>query len=321
MTILVVTNSNDPTADFAIDNFMKKNVPFVRLNTDKFLTEIEHEFAIQTGTTPYSMEMKIDGVDLNIDSIKGIWLRRPEDPIPDSSITIPEAKRYCITEANYLLRCLYSLLENRAWVSHPKAITYANVKLHQLEMARKMGLLIPRSLCTNNPDTALKFIGEVKNVVVKPFKANVIETEGTTAVIYTSRVDAAAIKNIATIRFAPTFFQEEIAKVKEYRVTIFGNCFFVTSIDSQSDPNLKLDWRSSSDKPKEWKADDLPDEILRKCFAMVKAYGLNYGAFDFALTPDGQIIFFELNPNGQWAWQEIYLGLPMTDALIRTLGY
>jgi len=54
---------------------------------------------------------------------------------------------------------------------------------------------------------------------------------------------------------------------------------------------------------------------------MVETYGLNYDAFDFAITPDGRIIFFELNPNGQWAWQEIYLGLRMTDALIRTLGY
>jgi len=254
-------------------------------------------------------------------SLKSVWLRRPEDPKPDPSITNSEAIRYCTTEANYVLKCLYVLLEKKIWVSHPKAIAYSNVKLHQLELARQLGFVIPKSLCTNNPETALRFIESVENVVVKPFKANVIEADGTTAVIYTSRVDENAIKNIASIKFAPHFFQEEITKVKEYRVTIIGKDAFITSIDSQSDPNLKLDWRSSSDKPKQWTPDDLPDEILKKCFAMVEAYGLNYGAFDFALIPDGQIVFFEVNPNGQWAWQEIYLGLPMTDALIRTLGY
>ncbi len=321
MTVLVVTNSNDSTADFALKQFSKRQIPFVRLNTDKLLTDIEYDFEIKDGLTPYNMGIKIGHDSLDVDSIKSVWLRRPEDPIPDPLITSAEAKKYCVVEANYLLRCIYALLDDRIWVSHPKSITYANVKLQQLELARKLGLIIPRSICTNNPDNAMKFIGEVGQVVVKPFKANVIETDGMTAVIYTSRVDEAAIKNIASIKFAPTFFQEEIEKVKEYRVTIIGNDAFITSIDSQSDPRLKLDWRSSSNLPKKWVADDLPDEIIKKCFAMVKSYDLNYGAFDFALTPEGQIVFFELNPNGQWAWQEILLELPMTDALIHTLGY
>jgi len=70
MTILIVTNSNDPTAEFAIDNFRKKNIPFVRLNTDRFLTEVQHDFSIQSGSTPYSMGITIGGARLDIDTVK-----------------------------------------------------------------------------------------------------------------------------------------------------------------------------------------------------------------------------------------------------------
>ena len=123
------------------------------------------------------MGITMNGVKLEIDSVKSVWLRRPESPKTDPSITMPEAIRYCTTEANYVLKCLYALLEKRIWVSHPKAIAYANVKLHQLELARQLGFVIPKSLCTNNPETALRFIESTGNVVVKPFKANVIETD------------------------------------------------------------------------------------------------------------------------------------------------
>lgn len=320
MTILIVTNTNDPTADFVIAAFSKKAIPFVRLNTDVFLSGVSHQFSVASGDV-FNMDLHIGDKHINLSDIRSVWLRRPEEPIPDPRITNAQAQAYCVTEANYLLKCIYMLLEQKIWVSHPRNIAYSNVKLHQLELARSLGLLVPRTLCTNNPDAALEFITSVRSVVVKPFKANTLETDLGTAVIYTSRVGEDAIKNIASVSYAPTLFQEEIAKVKEYRVTIIGQEVFVTSIDSQSDPKLRLDWRNSSDKPKSWSIDTLPDEIIQKCFAMVKAYGLNYGAIDFALTPNGEIVFFELNPNGQWAWQEIDLGLPMTAALIRTLGY
>ena len=321
MTILIVTNTNDPTADFVINKFIDRGVPFLRLNTDTFLTDVSHRFSVGSGSSPYSMSITVDSRTINTDTVRGVWYRRPKEPVPSSSITDPEAIKFCTAEASYLLKCLYMLLDDRKWVSHPKAISYANVKLHQLEIARQLGFLVPKSICTNDPDTALKFIRETGNVVIKPFKTNVVDTEDGPAVIYTSRVGEDSLKELGAVRFAPHFFQEEIRKTKEYRVTIIGKEVFVTSINSQSDPNLLLDWRTSSDKPKQWSADTLPDEILKKCFAMIEVYDLNYGAFDFALTPDGDIIFFELNPNGQWAWQEDYLGLPMTNALIKALGY
>lgn len=320
MSVLIVTNTNDPTVDFAIEVFKKHNVPFVRLDTDLFLTGIKHDFSISSDTE-HLMCINVNGVTMDLKDVRSVWLRRPVDPVPDSLITDIQAQKHCVTEANYLLKSMYMLLEDKIWVSHPRSIAYANVKLHQLEIARSLGFVIPKTVCTNNPVTALAFVSSVGSAIVKPFKANTVETDLGTAVIYTTRVDENALKNIESVKYSPTLFQEEIMKVREYRVTVIGKQVFVTAIDSQTDPKLQLDWRNLSDKPKNWSVDSLPDEILDNCLRMVEIYNLNYGAFDFALTPNGDIVFFELNPNGQWAWQEIYLGLPMTEALIKTLGY
>jgi hypothetical protein len=37
--------------------------------------------------------------------------------------------------------------------------------------------------------------------------------------------------------------------------------------------------------------------------------------FDFAVTPDGDWVFLELNPNGQWGWIEDHTGLAITSAM------
>jgi hypothetical protein len=41
---------------------------------------------------------------------------------------------------------------------------------------------------------------------------------------------------------------------------------------------------------------------------------------DLILTPDGEVVFLELNPNGQWLWLELELGLPLTEAFADVLA-
>jgi len=44
---------------------------------------------------------------------------------------------------------------------------------------------------------------------------------------------------------------------------------------------------------------------------MTRDYGLEFSAIDLARHIDGTYVFFELNPNGQWAWVEQLTGLPL----------
>ncbi|WP_369246868.1 hypothetical protein [Streptomyces sp. R41] len=44
------------------------------------------------------------------------------------------------------------------------------------------------------------------------------------------------------------------------------------------------------------------------------ARGIVFESFDFAVTPDGEWVFFENNSAGTWAWVEYRTGLPITAA-------
>ena len=54
----------------------------------------------------------------------------------------------------------------------------------------------------------------------------------------------------------------------------------------------------------EWRPYDLPPEAEAPLLALMDFYGLNYGAADFILTPDGRHVFLELNPSGEFFWLE-----------------
>ena len=50
--------------------------------------------------------------------------------------------------------------------------------------------------------------------------------------------------------------------------------------------------------------------------ALLGRLDLPFGAFDFAVTPDEEWVFLEINPNGQWGWIEDHTGLHITDAIV-----
>lgn len=319
--ILIITNSNDPTVDVVTSKFDKMGLEYNRLNTDVFFTEMTHE--VYLGNTALEDKMLIvnGGQKLNLQCITGIWYRRPVTPATPAGVVSAQAIQYSMEEGDYFLRSLWKLLGDRKWVSTPHSIKYANSKLHQLRVARELGFKIPKSLATTDPDAVRRFYNECNGkIIIKPFATNVLEYGTEIAVMYTSRVTEEDMAHVDQVRKAISFFQEEVEKHHEIRVTVIGDDVFVARIDSQSDERRELDWRRTSTEKAQWQVDDAPYWLKHTCRKMVALYNLSYGAFDFAVTDSGEYVFFELNPNGQWAWQELELGYPMTKSLAKALG-
>lgn len=117
----------------------------------------------------------------------------------------------------------------------------------------------------------------------------------------------------------PAIWQPYKQKAREWRVTVVGGQLFAASIYTSKDS--KHDWREySHDKSKvRFCAEEFPKGEKRKCFNLLKALGLRYGAFDFIETPDGEIVFLEVNPNGQYGWLEEELGFSISAAIATEL--
>ncbi len=52
----------------------------------------------------------------------------------------------------------------------------------------------------------------------------------------------------------------------------------------------------------------------------MRSLGLAFGALDFIRTPEGEWVFLEVNPNGQWLWLDDMLSLGITDAIASWLA-
>lgn len=117
----------------------------------------------------------------------------------------------------------------------------------------------------------------------------------------------------------PVIIQSYIQKEFELRVTVVKDKVFACAIYSQSSERTREDWRRYDIPNTPHKIYKLPKQIEQKCVDIVKKLGLEFGCIDMIVTPGGEFIFLEINPNGQWLWIEHLTGLPIGDAISEEL--
>ena len=97
---------------------------------------------------------------------------------------------------------------------------------------------------------------------------------------------------------------------------------FAARIDTQDldEDKGKIDWRQGYDSGLRLSEFILPETIKDKCLALVHALGLNFGCIDLIVRPDGEYVFLECNPNGQWLWVELQTGMKISESIARFLS-
>lgn len=314
--ILIVSTQFDPHVDIIIQQLHEHQIPFVRFNTEDF--PLKSSLTILFEGIRHSEELTFpNNPEIKGSDITAVWYRRPapfEFPLEFS----PAAHIFAERETRQAIRGLWELLDC-LWVNHPEKNRVAEVKLNQLKTAAKLGLEIPKTLVTNNPEEATKFFHSCSgNIIIKSLGGGLVTDELNSTAIYTNVVQESDFQEIESIRYTPALFQEYVPKEIELRITVIGKKVFAAEIHSQTRETTRHDWRRDTlNLPHQ--EHRLPRDIERRCSALVESFGLNFGAIDMILTPDGRYVFLEINPNGQWAWVEELTGLPISEAMVQLL--
>lgn len=327
--IVVVTNQDDPHADFVIRTLLTMGHEPIRLNTD--------EIPLQTLVAldlcdrwAGRIELQASGRLIDVGRIRSVWWRRPGAyRLPDD--LSPFERSFASDELDHAFRGLWAELDCY-WMSDPDAIQRAGWKLGQLQRAVRLGFDVPRTLVTSEPRAALEFHracgGEVVfKVMTGPFMGAERYVDRNPEALpppalqtQTTVVGEAELEDLEAIRTVPCLFQELVPKRVELRVTVIGDQVFAAEIDSQADDRTLVDWRAAFDGIA-YRATELPPQVRDRCLAMVRGYGLNYSAIDLILTPDDRYVFLESNPNGQFRFvEELVPELPLTDAVAACLA-
>jgi hypothetical protein len=211
-------------------------------------------------------------------------------------------------------------------VNPPPFHTAYEEKCAQLLVAAQVGLKIPSTLYTADLRFARDFHGEhAGSIIYKPFTP-FIRTSGGTAerpalvgTLYTSRVRDGDLDDSEGRVPTPGIFQPYIEKELELRIVIVGRRIFACAIHSQDSGRTRTDWRRYDLEHVRHEPYELPAEISGKLLRLMDRLGLVFGSVDMIVTAEGQFVFLEVNPNGQFDWIAQLTGLPLYENLASML--
>lgn len=301
-TVLVVSTRLDVAAEAVSLHLQQMGVPVQRLNTESF--PLTSTGGLRWPGAP-QVTWQSANTEIAFEDVGSVWFRRHRLPQIPASVSPGDAE-YCLRESEWFVKGLLMTLRERVsparWMSDPVWVSRAESKMLQLEVAAQCGLRIPRTLVTNNWNLVRRFFDECRRqVVAKALRLGYFDYGNSQSSVFTTVLSAEHLQDEMAVRLAPVIYQEHLEKAADLRVTIVGERIFAAGIDSQSDPAARTDWRAAQSDLVHARY-DLPSNLRSSCLRLMRRLGLVYGALDFVLTPEGQHIFLEVNPSGQWLW-------------------
>jgi hypothetical protein len=153
--IVIVTEEFDPHVDQVL----------------VLLREMGHEPArVHTADIPQhtSLSLSYDGANwknilqtrtrtIPLEEVRSIWWRRPARAQLPETLT-PDEEAFARAEVTHALTGMWEMLEHSCyWVSFPANIRKAGHKISQLELASRLGLQVPRTVVSTEPDCVRHF--------------------------------------------------------------------------------------------------------------------------------------------------------------------
>jgi glutathione synthase/RimK-type ligase-like ATP-grasp enzyme len=310
MAVLVFASLEDPHAHAVIRALASQGVQAELLDLSDFPTTLSLSIGFEDKARRLVLKRK-DGGTLDLQTITAVWWRRPQPFGLPATMKDVTHRRFAVSEAATAFSGLYQSMDV-LWVNDPLRDEAAHHKPWQLDVAQKIGLAIPATLMTSDPQEALDFWKRHDgDVIHKQFRALPEVYRETRRM----RVEDAAFAE--AIRLTPVIFQRFVDAVADVRITVIGDDLYAAAADTRK-AEYPLDFRFNMNL--KWEAHTLPPAVEDSLRVLMRRLGLEYGAIDMRLTPDGQYVFLEINPAGQFLWIEMETGQKISEALALRLA-
>ena len=270
---------------------------------------------------------------------RSVWMRRWGHPVYPAEFD-ELSVAFSFGEISSVVSALPEILTDAHWVNDQSAERRASNKMLQLDLARKLGFAIPRTLVTNDPGRVREFAAAVPRVVFKPvsayhpqfrcFDAAAQAKLGPSVggvelgfgsrrdgyLVFTQELTAERMDLLHAVRWAPTNFQARSEKRSDVRGTIVGQRLFACRIHSQSRSDTETDFRMMNlSGAVRHETVTLPEPLEAMVRSLMARLGLAFGCLDLVEAKDGSYCFLEVNPAGQWLWIEQLTGAPISRAV------
>ena len=312
--ILVLSTSEDATANYLVTRLIESIPSVERLDTDRFVDSASISY--RNGTP----EIESGDCRYTPDDVRHVWYRRPEGLRGRRFEPSPEGK-YALEEWTAALEGFLGHIPFRRWMNHPSANASASHKMEQLTSARYLGLKTPDTIITQDPMELKKFFAaHCGRVVVKPMAGGRIKRayEEDDRLIYTNQILESHLGDLSDLARTPTLFQDFIEKECDVRITVVDDVFVATALFAgATDKRQACDVRRNNMTDVTYREVQLPDTVRLGVRKVMRHYSLRFAAIDMALGVDGEWYFLEVNPNGQWAWLDLSAKTDIAGLFVR----
>lgn len=317
--ILILTATDDVHADKVTEYLDALDAPFRRIDLEDYPSKLRLALSYESGEVRGHIQHGSES--LVSTDIQSIWYRRPGAPVADPSIADTRIRRYIEAECLNHVDDFLAALPVFQLPAPPARQRLADLKAMQLALACSLGMKTPRTLITNDPGRLLDFHQRRSgSIVSKLASGTLVHHYGLELSRYTQVLRRKDLDNAEAAALCPTIFQQYVEKAFELRITIVGDEIFAVEIHSQDSNRARYDWRHYDLGNTPHRPHRLPRDIADALLLFMRRLDLAYGAIDMIVTPQGEYVFLEINPNGQYLWIERASGLPISRSIARLLA-
>jgi hypothetical protein len=292
---LVLSRADDGEADAVGLRLAANGIPYLRLDADALLKAVSISLHEDTGEA--DAFFRSAGGELRDSRV--VWLRHFDPTAVAASGDDPVAQLFVRSEWEVLIRSL-CCAGTAKWVNHPEVLHELD-RLSQLRLAHRVGLNVPKTMVSNDPDRIASFVSRNPGgVIVKVLGNHFLEpTPGRLRGVFPQLIFDLDREALASAAAAPSVYQEYVAHAAEVRATVVGRDVVAVQVDKSDPADI---W--GHPEQVSISRHTLPREVKEKLRAYVKLGGIEFGAFDLLVSEDGAYTFLEVNLVGDWRWLE-----------------
>lgn len=314
-TMLLLSHGQEPFCTKKVAGALSaRGFTPLRLDTDEFprLINLSAELGCPRagGATPQAPRLLLDGRALEV---AAVWLWRLWPPKLAAQLDATQAQAV-MRESMTTLRGLLDLLAGVPWIDAIDDNRCAENKTRQLRLAHALGLKVPATLITAEPEAARRFFHAHDGQVIAKLQTSLAPSMAGGGGLPTRRLHTQDLDALERLRHCPMMFQRYVEKAWELRIAWVDGQAFVGALDGRA---CGVDWRYECTAA--WQRQQLPGPVHERLARLMARLGLRQGAIDMIVEPSGDYVFLEVNPHGEWGMLERDLGLPISEAIAAAL--
>jgi glutathione synthase/RimK-type ligase-like ATP-grasp enzyme len=299
MHILVLGEDLDLHAKHIYEVLLARGVEVYYFNSRTFPTQSRISWYPETQDGSLYLAT---GIRLKISEIHSVYWRSFDGVyVPE----LPDEHQHSIAfnDAVGLMRTLLQAPSMR-WVNGWQAYEFHKEKPRQLAVVSELGVTIPKTLISNDPDVITEFAKTLGQAIFKPVYG------GAHAKLITPDFLAPERLKLA-LKLAPIALQEFIAGTN-IRTYVIGDRVYSAEIRTGA-----VDFRDDVDL--ELIPLNIPPAIESMSIAIARSLMLEWTAIDWRKNNDGEYYFLEANPSPMFTYFEDKTGYPLTEELVNLL--